>query len=1274
MEAADLHFQNFVPNNPNLRLTHEEITEIAANLPKGQHIIHFALRSPVRLNRKEIQGCLTVLSNHFVLCLRVKSDENDKIYVLSKIHICDIQMLAYSKDKEVLIKCHSVNLRLLDDGQQLNRRFMQIMYRNFQIIYAAYDKISSALELRADDMSYFPDINIHISPSQKFQFLYYALCSKCDTIFHQDVVRFIHTMVLSGMSVVDLSQLPIDQYGQNDEGYDLKPIFRALSMMKFVSGVCCTGTERPTIMEEVQSLLEYSQKLQIIHIANCGATSGLTDLLQAARKKEGLPIQYWNISGNNFSDFEAFVTLLEVSKDPILFLDVSNCEISAKNAEALFNTLQVNKNLHQMQQLHIAGIEMNEDSFYAFDSYLSTLVKRSISDHSFQIPLKSLNIGNTKHGLVNFLQSLNKSPMPLSTLILADSNVDQAASDTLITLIKSSTTLRCLDMSGTRITAENVADIIFAISKNPKLHNFDLRINRLELKTGNLLPIFRVFLSGNLKRWHAISLDGNEMDQDDLRNILPLLTLMKKLRYLSLNDNFDSSMKNIDILLPQLLNIPSLKSISLACKNSDHKLHDKLIPFIVELRKHQNVKEIDISGNSIGDDGLSALIHYIRSDKEVESISFDGSDPKSIDLLSELSLLIKGEDHKKLISLDFPVKDAANLLKSFSGQQLKDGLQRMSNIQLSIVNTISVHRAQMGVTGKLPFEATKEIKDLIRSISNNTRQGFLANEKPLEHSCICEEFGLPLPYQKMGDIVIDGGRIIERNVGDELGVYSTPDFYKYIEEEKSHYVVTDNLLDETSLTDSRMTSAESSSVALPSIYSESQVRSMLLKKAEEEKKRKDEEANKKKIKNNSTNTDDSTTDSSRKRNKKNPKNKRTDPDSTFDLPPTIRKRSSRVTNNVSSSDDEDDTENNRKLRNKKKSRRLIESSSSEDERPNRNRNKSSRITSNSKYNRNNDSDSDSGDINQRRKSKKQSRRNIISDSDEEELPPPSKVRNSSKKQLSRNRRNISDSDSEDDVRLSKKQQQQQKSKKKVLYSDSDSEDEQVPKRRQINRRNRNSEDSSEDSSDIPNRRKLRNFENNKKKSNRQRDSTSDEESSEDSRPPRRNIRENMIQKKSNKGRASPRHISDSDSEGESDSDEYSRRKKSPRQQKNNRRQIYSDSEENDDSDEIYERNRNKRKQSQQQQRRSRKDIVSSSSSEEDNLRVRGGRKPNSNSKNPKKRQSDSTDSDEESILSGLAKKPLKKHPSKESFEMMRPAKSRAEEKPWEMSKNRKKRF
>ena len=816
--GSEIFFSESALDANTLRLKSSDLDTIGSHMTQITKIVHASYRGGIRYNRRPIDDAVLVLTPLSVLgfvfdrviptrkkCIttQVPSSDGKKkgkpimveqvkevdepdpenaylaMHLLFKFDLSSLDLIAYSKDKELLLKTPKDNVRLLNDGNKWNLAFGQLTYRNYQILFSAMER-ADMVEVKCQDMSLFPEIDVYMSPSQKFQFLYIGLCHRYEAVYHHDVVRFVHSLVVSGSSIVDLSQISIDLFGRYKSGYDLRPIFHALSLMDFVCGVCCSDTDRPNILEEMQFLLQKESKIKIVHLVNCNAQKGMKQLESVVGRRNKSPVRYWNLRNNKFEDFGAFLNVLHFSSEPLIFLDVSDCGITANDAGDLFQKFIDLPMLQQIQQLHIAGIELNPRAEGNFTAFMQILSKGQKSQ------LDTLDLSRIGPGLSSLLQALIDFPQPLVNLKITDVKIQDSQSDKLIRLIKESKTLRSLDLSKTYVNPESVVNVITAISSNPNLKGFELILDELSLTTGNLLPIFRVFLEGNLNTWRSISLCRNEMTADDLRNIIPLFMMMKKLRSLSLSGNFDSSMPNIGNVVRELLNIKSLRRINIAGSDTN-KLRQELIPFITALKDNLHVTEVDISNNAIGDNGYMALLTTLRA-RKFASLKTDGSETSSIDLLSELPRLVSDSG---CVSFEFPMKDGSVILKKLEGVALNDSLYRLTNIQLQINNALAANRSARFMLPQLPFQTTREIRKLIMEMTQASRKVFLENEKPLVHSIICQEFGLPLPYQKISDIVTDGGPIVKVTPTPALKVYKTPMFFAQVAEDKADYTAPD---------------------------------------------------------------------------------------------------------------------------------------------------------------------------------------------------------------------------------------------------------------------------------------------------------------------------------------------------------------------------------------------------------------------------------------------------------------------------------------------------
>jgi hypothetical protein len=141
------------------------------------------------------------------------------------------------------------------------------------------------LKLRSNEVDLFPTINpaiIRLSPSQRFQFACYAECTRREegysdnarNLYNHDVVRYLHSLLLSRNSIIDISVLPLRFLGPRLSKDYLLAIFESLRLLRFASGVCLSHVKRTNVIREFVPVVACCKNLQIIHFEDYGAKPG----------------------------------------------------------------------------------------------------------------------------------------------------------------------------------------------------------------------------------------------------------------------------------------------------------------------------------------------------------------------------------------------------------------------------------------------------------------------------------------------------------------------------------------------------------------------------------------------------------------------------------------------------------------------------------------------------------------------------------------------------------------------------------------------------------------------------------------------------------------------------------------------------------------------------------------------------------------------------------------------------------------------------------------
>lgn len=736
-------------------LTPEESDSLTRAFDSFQLPLQYAFRSDIRWEKETKKNGLLAFSPFFIKLFE-QEEYGKEFKCYAEIHINEVEMLAHSYGKFVLVQTKKSKLTVTADE---SLKFAQYLYRNIALTRSFSSE--SMVEIHTDKPELFPEFDftkpfnsgtLSLSLTQKFQFNYCAKCTEEGIPYNQEVVRYIHTLMLSGNSIIDVSQMPLETEIEND----LNPVFEALGVLTFVSGVCCYNLSKPDVFRALAPLIANDGSVRIVHFENCNASGGLEEIASKIKKNQANQIAYWNISNNPFENFSPFCEVMTNSKSPLLYLNVSNCNIKSPVSEELFNVLAKNTNTHGLKHLYIAGMELK--SISNLERFLSKANK-----------LETFDIGGMNEIVGSIIDALSRCQNNLKKLILAKSKFNNSLTETLIKYVKKSSSLFKLDLSDLDCSLDSIADVIVALAKNPNLIKLSLSLNNLNINDEGLLSMYRAFLSTDLGKWVSLSFDRNNMSAEDLHNITPLFIRMPNLLSLSLSDNFHSEMTNIGDYITDLLRIPSLTRLIIS-GGETNKLQGQLYSLLTKNSKRDILEYLDISNNDAGE-SIQMFTRTILSSKKLKTFIIDGN----FNGIDQLDTIVKNvEKNDSLISMPFPVNDS----KKLAVDNGKEIVGLLSDLQMRAVNAINANRTRKMMPNDLPFPVTPEIKALIDSISHQTRQS-LREKIPKKHSAVCDVFHIPLPFQKMGEIVEDGGE--ERNVeiGD-LEVYDTESMKRII--------------------------------------------------------------------------------------------------------------------------------------------------------------------------------------------------------------------------------------------------------------------------------------------------------------------------------------------------------------------------------------------------------------------------------------------------------------------------------------------------------------
>lgn len=562
--------------------------------------LQFCCRATVRFREKTYLRALVGIFPHFIIVLYQEEGKHDKPYQqLCQLHVLDIKKLYfginYQNVKFLMVRLISqyqnkqkIKPKVTIASNEYAYQCARHVFRNVNLAFSTaiaaterdqidYYEIPAIPIMNTHDSNLFPKFNGFLSPAQEFQFTYYALCTLENYAYDHDIVKYFHYQIVNYNGIFNVGRLPQFYLDKSRQSKELMPVFRALIYSPYIFGIVADHISRPDIFEASSLQLMLSRSVRFLHFSYCEATKGLKSLAEVLGDNPQCPIEYLDISGNELTDFKGFFKKAFCARTtPIYYLNLNHCNVSSEILIQLFNCMFEDQTLESLKYLHIAGSEYNEEARLSFETYLTN--KQSL------VCLKSIDLGdiNLKENDLTPTFEMLTTAAPLQCLYLYNTQLSQDEYDALQTLLKKRPTITTLDISGTGLDSSKVSAIVNTLGLREGHDLITLKINNLNLHGGALLAIMKGFLNSDLTRWKEIYLDSNKMIVSDLQLIVSVFHHMPNLVELSLNDNFDFALPNIDEQLPELLKISTLERLHIS-GTENNCLRTKVRPLLLAI-------------------------------------------------------------------------------------------------------------------------------------------------------------------------------------------------------------------------------------------------------------------------------------------------------------------------------------------------------------------------------------------------------------------------------------------------------------------------------------------------------------------------------------------------------------------------------------------------------------------------------------------------------------------------------------------------------------------
>ena len=730
-------------------LPEKVLESVLADVPKNEALICCAVQTPLRYNGSLIKNGIFVATPNFALAFKKTLGR----YVrLCLHHVVHMTAFIVSKESEgFLIRGKYTNLIVISP-QHL--KISRILFRNFSCITRGISGKRKP-EIAAYSDALYPPFTFNISPGQEFQFLYNAYASLYEWFPDVCVVHRIH------------EQFKLLNFAFNLPTYHkigkkrLNPIYKAAACLPYFTSFFSNLETDDDPIEGLRFFVKYSTEIRYVNVTALGEGTDFKNIIRSLEKHDlPLHVRAWRIAGKSFVNTGRFMTnVMKRTKVDVKMIDFSGMSMS-KDALLILLKGLTKDHFHSVEYLGFGYVrEAGMNCVTAFRKYLDELMTKK------RFNLKILAIPGMKKSR-HYVRALQATGYPIEKLNIGFHRLKEQGRSDVIQFVSSCESLKELDLSGTKIPADDAAEVIRAIAscKSENLFVLKLSSNKFGKKIADVLS---AILDSKPEKWRGFAFDDNRLAAGSLKILISVAAKLPNLCKLSISRNFSSSMRDIGKNIAQLLKSTSLTTLRIR-GGVKGKLKDEALPIIEALKFNQTLEKLDISGNGIGSAGVDLLAQALTLNKKLRWLQCDNSSMGSMSCLENLIRAFKSRPES--MHLPFPDTDASVLYarsraKDAAGRQIVElETQLMFNLALNRRGT-KWDRLPVAC-GTIPYkeiirEASYEIEELPEMQMRNV------------HSCVSTYLGLPLPFQWVKDSPKYGEENIDVD-DDKLDVYEMP--------------------------------------------------------------------------------------------------------------------------------------------------------------------------------------------------------------------------------------------------------------------------------------------------------------------------------------------------------------------------------------------------------------------------------------------------------------------------------------------------------------------
>eukprot|EP01132_Coremiostelium_polycephalum_P004857 gene4857-6053_t len=579
-----------------------------------------------KTNKKEvIQDRLFVLTKYRIYSIK-RNKIGGKKQVQRQGHLYDLVEIRTDDIDRVVLKFTTFSIDI--SGASTGITIPKVLINAFHRISFTFSQEASPNLIILPTERASPEIE-QVDPGLAHGFfaVYKAQCNYYSTPVNMDLIDYIEDTVSKGSRDFCLDDFAgIDK--NSESAVNLTPVLAALRHNTFFDTFICHNKTRKEVPGLLADVFVHNKTITRIDLQGIEAEEGWVQLGDSLKENQFNQLYYMNISDNLVHD-KGMISIANAIKSfnrPFYDFKASNVSFQSKGAVAFFKSFQ--QNYESSGSIRFMDYSRNQFDRLGSESLHDWLILYNSSNPQPKKPLVQLNLDSTLLDTAKVTHAIKQGCVEsLELLDLSNNKFTPDAVQNLCNIITKSDALATLKLRHCGLIGEQIISILNACSAGVPVHErmLDLSDNNLG-KAGALIFAPAIKTCSNI---HFLKLAQNSFRKRGITYILQALEENDTLRAIDLSSNFKNSSKaeaTVDQLARIIHKHPTIEKLILSGKDkSGFFLGKELLPLVKSLTEDCKLVELDISGNSMGDDVCRELFETLKKNTSLRTLHIDNN-------------------------------------------------------------------------------------------------------------------------------------------------------------------------------------------------------------------------------------------------------------------------------------------------------------------------------------------------------------------------------------------------------------------------------------------------------------------------------------------------------------------------------------------------------------------------------------------------------------------------------------------------------------------------